>query len=124
MDSIEYLKIFADAEACSRFETLTIRLASNDYAPPAVPLNTSATAPARNLVFLELPADWFGDWHPTPVKQWLIFMTGQCEFETGDGERRRAQAGDAVLLEDTTGKGHRTRVIGNTPVRITAVHLA
>ena len=123
MNSIEYLRIFSDDGDCSRFETLKIELAANDYAPPAMPLNTSVVAPARNLVFLELPAGWFGDWHPTPVRQWLIFMAGQCEFETGDGQRRTRRAGDAVLLEDTTGKGHRTRVIGDEAVRITAVHL-
>jgi hypothetical protein len=50
-------------------------------------------------------------------------MTGRCEFEAGDGERRRAQAGDVVLLDDTTGRGHRTRVLGDTDVRIAAVHL-
>ncbi len=123
MDSIEYLRMFADDADCSRFETLNIELAANDYAPPAMPLNTSAAAPARNLVFLELPAGWFGDWHPTPVRQWLLFMAGQCEFETGDGQRRTRRAGDAVLLEDTTGKGHRTRVLGDEAVRIAAVHL-
>ena len=124
MDPIEYLRIFSDDGGCSRFETLKIELASNHYAPPAVPLNTSAAAPARNLVFLELPAGWFGDWHPTPLRQWLIFMAGQCVFETGDGQRRTCKAGDAVLLEDTTGRGHRTSVIGDAAVRIAAVHLA
>jgi hypothetical protein len=123
MRSIAYLRIFSDAEDCSRFETLNVPLASNDYAPPALPLNTATPAPARRMVFLELPAGWFGDWHPTPVRQWLIFMTGQCEFETGDGQRHLSQAGDAVLLDDTTGRGHRTRVIGDTAVRIAAVHL-
>ena len=67
--AIEYLRIFADAEDCSRFETLNIQMASNDYAPPAAPLNTSTPASARNIVFLELSAGWFGDWHPTPVRQ-------------------------------------------------------
>ena len=123
MDAIDYLRIYTDAEECSRFETSNIQMASNDYAPPAMPLMTSTPGSARKVVFLELPTDWFGDWHPTPVRQWLIFMTGACEFETGNGERRRARAGDAVLLEDTTGKGHRTRVIGDAPVRIAAVHL-
>ena len=123
MGSIEYLRIFSDAEDVSRFERLNLPLVSNDYAPPAVPLNTSAAERARKVLFLELPAGWFGDWHPTPVRQWLIFMTGQCEFEAGNGERRTSKAGDAVLLEDTTGKGHRTRVLGDEAVRIAAVHL-
>lgn len=123
MTIIEYLRIYSDPDDCSRFETLEIELASNDYAPPAIPLNTSAPASAQKFIFLDLPVGWFGDWHPTPVRQWLIFMTGQCQFEAEIGERHLVKAGDVVLLEDTTGKGHRTRVIGDAAVRIAAVHL-
>jgi hypothetical protein len=122
MRSIEYLKIFSDADGCSHFEQLSIGLEQNDYAPPATPLNTSALLDAKACVFLELPAGWFGDWHPTPVRQWLILMTGECEFEAGDGERCRRKAGDVVMLDDTTGKGHCTRVIGDVPMRIAAIH--
>jgi hypothetical protein len=119
---IEYLRIFSDSDGCSHFETLNIELKTNDYAPPATPLNTSAVESAKAMLFLELPVGWFGEWHPTPVKQWLMLLTGESEFETGDGERCRRKAGQAVMLDDTKGKGHRTRVIGDVPVRIAAVH--
>ena len=123
MAHVDYLRIFSDPEGCSHFETQTINLESKDYAPPASPLFTSALGPATNIVFLELPAGWYGDWHPTPVRQWLILMTGECEIEVGDGARCRRKAGEVVMLDDTTGKGHRTKVLGNIPVRIAAVHL-
>jgi len=123
MNFIEYLRILSDSEGCSHFETIKIILESNNYAPPAPPLNTSSPESVDKIVFLELPVGWHGDWHPTPVRQWLTLMTGECEFEAGDGERCRRKAGDLVMLDDTTGKGHRTRVVGSEPVRITAVHL-
>ena len=122
MGVIEYLRIYADSTGCSHFEILEISLESNDYAPPASPLYTSSPVPADKIVFLELPAGWYGDWHPTPVRQCLTLITGECEFEAGDGERCRRKAGDIVMLDDTIGKGHRTRVIGEVPLRITAVH--
>ena len=122
MTHIDYLRIFSDAEGCSHVETQTIDLASKNYAPPAPPLFTSALSPATKCVFLELPVDWYGDWHPTPVRQWLILMTGECEFEAGDGSRHRRKAGEVVMLDDTTGKGHRTKVLGDIPVRIAAIH--
>ena len=90
---------------------------------PAPPLDTSSPESATKIVFLELPAGWYGDWHPTPVRQWLMLMSGTCEFEAGDGERRRQQAGDMVMLDDTTGQGHRTRVLGEEGMRIAAVHI-
>jgi hypothetical protein len=124
MTQIDYLRIYADADGCSHFETKSLEMASTNYAPPAAPLFTSALAPANNSVFLELPVGWYGDWHPTPVSQWLILMTGECEFEVGDGSRCRKKAGEVVRLDDTTGRGHCTTVTSDVPVRIAAIHLA
>ena len=124
MSRIEYVRIFADESGCSHFEIQTIDLEKKDYAPPAPALNTSAVAPADNSVFLELPIGWYGVWHPTPVRQWLILMTGMCEFETGDGEKLIRKAGDVVMLDDLTGKGHQTKVIGDEPVRMAAIHFS
>jgi quercetin dioxygenase-like cupin family protein len=122
MSSIEYLRIFSDSDGRSHVDTSNIDLKMNDYAPPATPLNTSPLESATAMVFLELSVGWFGDWHPSPVKQWLFLLKGECEFETGDGERCRRKAGEAVLLDDTMGKGHRARVVGDIPVLIAAVH--
>jgi hypothetical protein len=122
MRQIEYVRIYADSNGCSHFEVKNINLESKDYAPPAPPLNTSVAESANQSVFLELPVGWYGDWHPTPVRQWLILMSGECEFEAGDGDRLIRKAGDVVLLDDTSGKGHQTQVLGNVAVRIAAIH--
>lgn len=122
MSSIEYLCIYADENGCSHFKVGKTDLISSSYAPPAPNLNTSAIEIANKYVFLELPVGWYGDWHPTPVRQWLALMSGECEFEAGDGEKIKRKAGDFVLLDDTTGKGHQTRVMGTVAVRILAVH--
>ncbi len=122
MSSIEYLRIFADEEGCSHFEMKSITLQTKDYAPPAPALNISTLEAADNSVFLELPVGWYGDWHPTPVRQWLILITGMCEFEAGDGERTTCKAGDVILLDDLTGKGHQTKVLEDESVRIAAIH--
>ena len=124
MSRIEYLRIFADQQGCSHFETRQVDLQAKDYAPPAPSLNTSVPQAADNSVFLELPVGWYGNWHPTPVRQWLILMTGKCEFEAGDGERAIRKAGDVVMLDDLTGKGHQTKVLGDEPVRIAAIHFS
>ena len=124
MNRIEYLRIYSDETGCSHFETKQIDLRSSDYAPPAPNLNTSTIEEADKYVFLELPVGWYGDWHPTPVRQWIALMSGACEFEAGDGEKKVRRAGDMVLLEDTSGRGHQTKVLGNVAVRILAVHFS
>ncbi|MEJ2474591.1 MAG: hypothetical protein P8Y74_11975 [Desulfobacterales bacterium] len=95
MSSINYLRIFSDSDGCSHFDSSDIELKMSDYAPPAIPLNTSPAESAKAMVFLELPIGWFGDWHPTPVRQWLFLLTGECEFEAGVSKKggRRAHAG-------------------------------
>jgi len=124
MHEIEYLRIYADADGCSRFEVRSVALQKSDFAPPAPPLFNSAPGKAERSLFLELPTGWYGEWHPTPVRQWLILMSGACEFEAGDGERMHRKAGDVVMLDDRTGPGHQTRVIGDMPVRITAIQFS
>ncbi len=124
MRHIEYLRINSESDGCSHFEEKAMGLESKDYAPPAPPLLTSVVKTADNIVFLELPVGWYGDWHPTPVSQWLILMTGAIEFEAGDGEKTIRKAGDIVLLDDTMGKGHQTKVLGDVAVKIAAVHVS
>ena len=124
MSYIDYLRIYSDSDGCSHFEEKRIVFESKDYAPPAPHLYTSFTKSADNFIFLELPVDWYGDWHPTPVRQWLILMTGACEFEAGDGEKNIRKAGEVVLLDDTIGKGHQTRVLGDVAVQIAAIHVS
>jgi hypothetical protein len=124
MSTIEYLRIYSDSDGISHFKIENIDLETKDYAPPAPPLKTSNLKSANNIVFLELPVGWYGIWHPTPVRQWLMLMSGECEFEAGDGERTIRKAGDIVLLDDTSGKGHQTKVLGNVTVRIAAIHFS
>ena len=120
---MKYLRIYTDESGESHLEDVEVEMNSIDFAPPAPPLDLSAPIDASRLIMMHAPAGWFGDWHPTPVRQWLILMSGECEFETGDGERCRRKAGDVVMLDDTEGKGHCTRVIGDVPMRIAATHL-
>jgi quercetin dioxygenase-like cupin family protein len=75
-------------------------------------------------LYFYAPTGWFGDWHPAPRRQLFVALAGELEVTVSDGEARRIRAGDVVLTEDTTGKGHTTRVIGDTPVRSVIVQLA
>lgn len=47
-----------------------------------------------------------------PKRQYGITLSGHVEIETGDGTIRRFGPGDVMLAEDTTGRGHLTRVVG------------
>jgi hypothetical protein len=44
------------------------------------------------------------DWHNPPQRLLVLWLTGEIEFETSDGDVRRLAAGSVVLAEDTTGR--------------------
>jgi len=72
----------------------------------------------------EFPAKQFIDWHPAPRRQWVIILSGELEIGLTDGTLRRFGPGDARLVEDTTGRGHTTRTLGDQACIAMAVHLA
>jgi hypothetical protein len=53
------------------------------------------------------------DWHTAPRRQLIATLTGEAEIECGDGQVLRCRPGVIHLVEDTTGQGHITRVVGS-----------
>lgn len=53
------------------------------------------------------------DWHVGPRRQYVITLTGHGELEVADGKKIPVGPGHIELIEDTTGKGHITRVTGS-----------
>lgn len=58
------------------------------------------------------------DWHPGPRRQYVITLSGRGEIEVAGGKKIALEPGHIELIEDTTGKGHITRVLG-TEDRVT-----
>lgn len=56
-------------------------------------------------------------WHHAPERQYVITLSGTLEFETRLGERFTIAPGDVLLAEDTTGGGHRWRLVDDQPWR-------
>lgn len=63
------------------------------------------------IVFRENPSDYDYDWHNAPQRQYVVMLDGNIEIEVSDGEVRRFTGGDILLVEDTTGRGHKTRTV-------------
>jgi hypothetical protein len=60
------------------------------------------------------PGD-FQDCHTAPRRQYLITLQGGVEIGIGDGTVKTFGAGDVMLADDLTGRGHTTRVVGISP---------
>ncbi|MFW9310935.1 hypothetical protein ACN9OS_11495, partial [Glaesserella parasuis] len=71
--------------------------------------------PAKSIIFREVEPSYDYNFHNAPQKQYIILLDGEIEIETSVGEKRRFKGGEILLVEDTTGKGHKTKNI--TPAK-------
>jgi quercetin dioxygenase-like cupin family protein len=63
--------------------------------------------------FVRAAPGFFEDWHHPERRQYLITLSGHGEIEVAGGQKVQLLPGRILLVEDTTGKGHRTRTIGS-----------
>jgi hypothetical protein len=109
-ERVTYLRIYADAAGETHMEDIDIALTPKEFFKGLPPLRLSHTIAATGCNFCRVPADTHVvDWHNPRVRELVIWLTGEVEFETSDGDIRRLSAGSVVLAEDTTGKGHISR---------------
>jgi hypothetical protein len=117
MQTATYVRIFTDDQGDSRFEDCSMPMAPAHFAPPAAPLNVAAIAEARAVAFVGGEPAWQGDIpHPSPRRQLMCILSGGFETTASDGEKRTFLPGNLLLLEDTQGKGHTTRLLEPTIV--------
>lgn len=109
---MQYERIYADAKGESHFEQIALNLDEADYRPPAPMLFVSHARQAGTLQFIRLPSGWAGDNVCPPQHQFFICLQGELEVHASDGKKRTFGPGDAVLMEDTSGRGHSSRVRG------------
>jgi hypothetical protein len=106
---MKIVRLYTGTDNESHFEEIDIELNFNGH------LEASALQPTHGIMFRSAPPSHLSDYHPVPKRQYVITLAGQVEIETGDGTIRRFGPGDVMLAEDTTGRGHITRVVGNQP---------
>lgn len=97
-------RVFADEQGESHFEIVDVGLADSGEIG-----FLSQVFPSKGVIFRENDESYDYDWHNAPRRQYIILLDGAIEIEVSDGEIRQFGGGDVLLVEDTTGRGHRTR---------------
>jgi hypothetical protein len=97
-------RVYADEHGESHFADLDVPL--RDRGPIG---HLSEEIPAKAVIFRRNDPGYDYDWHVAPRRQFIVLLDGAIEIETSDGTRRTFRGGEVLLMEDTTGRGHRTR---------------
>jgi hypothetical protein len=116
---LQYVRLYSDSLGESHFDDLELAFNLFDFAPPALPISVSQIFASDKVFVISSPPGWHGDWHPAPQRQLYFALTGELEVTVSDGEVRRFGPNTLILVEDTFGKGHISRVRGD--IRVYAV---
>lgn len=120
---MKYLRLFADENGESHVEEMSIDFDMQAYAPPAPAFGVSAPTEAERFVTVHFPAFWSSEFHSTPRRQLLIMLSGHLEGHASDGTIIGLEAGDVLLMEDTTGMGHSAKAMDGKEVYAMMIHL-
>jgi quercetin dioxygenase-like cupin family protein len=94
-------RLYTGADGQSHFEDIEVEIGK--------------LVPGEGIVFRHAPPGNVQGWHPAPRRQYVITLSGEGEIETSDGTKRRFGPGAMMLADDTTGRGHITRVVSSVP---------
>jgi quercetin dioxygenase-like cupin family protein len=122
-EPLDCVRIFADSDGDSHFSDEILPFELVDFAPPAPPVSVSTVMEAESVFVASSPPGWYGDWHPAPRRQLMFVLDGELEVRVSDGEVRIFGPGVVLFVEDTSGQGHVTRVIGDRRAYLATVPL-
>ena len=107
---MNYLRIYTGPDGQTHFEDVEVPTVQREIFAGIHPFDVAQPIPVSSVIFLRYPEQATREpgWHNAPRRQFGV-ADKDLEFEVSDGQRRHVSAGTPVLVEDTTGKGHRTR---------------
>ncbi len=97
-------RIFSDINGDSHFKDIEIPLINQGEIG-----FLSDDISVKKLQFRKVSAEYNYDFHCAPQKQYIVLLDGGVEIETSLGEIRQFQTGEILLVEDISGKGHKTK---------------
>jgi hypothetical protein len=97
-------RIYSDAQGDSHFENVQVPLREAGMVG-----RLSEPIETKSMIFREVEPSYDWNFHTAPERQYIILLEGEIEIETSLHDKKTFRAGDILLVEDTTGKGHKTK---------------
>jgi hypothetical protein len=100
--------LYTDAQGESHFKDVEI-----EYVESTAAGRLSKRLPVTGLIFREVLPTYDLDWHNAPRRQYIINLDNGVQITASDGEARVIGAGEVILVEDITGKGHLSKAVND-----------
>ena len=117
-------RLYAAEDGESHFADVELEFSPTKHVEAAPALGLSTALSATELRFMNAPAGWASDWHPTSDRNFFVVLSGEWEVTASDGQTRQFSAGSLLLVEDTSGKGHTSRVVSEAESIVVMVQLS
>ena len=111
---MDFIRVYTGEDGASHFEPVTGELAEA----------WAKGFPSAHCAVRALAVGTLMDWHPAPQRQLVVHLSGQVEITLRDGASHVFGPGSARLMDDVTGSGHLTRVLGSEPSMQAVIRLA
>jgi quercetin dioxygenase-like cupin family protein len=99
-------RLYTDAKGESHWQDVEV-----EFTQTTPGGRTTAKQPATGIIFRQVPPTYDLDWHNAPRRQYIVNLDGGVQITASDGEARVIGAGEVILVEDTTGKGHLSKAV-------------
>ena len=99
---MKLIRVYHDDQGESHIDDVEIDLVRQDNG-----MGASEMWAVEGVIFREIPPGGSADWHPAPLRQLAINLSGEAVIEVSDGTKRKVGPGQLFLVEDTSGKGHK-----------------
>ena len=107
---MKVIRVYAGGDGESHFEEVDIEVQSQSGIG-----RLSKLIRGPGMMCREVDGDYDLDFHQAPRRQFIVNLRGAVDITVGSGETRRLAAGDILLAEDTTGRGHKSRAVDGRP---------
>ena len=101
-------RLYTDDNGESHFEDVEL-----EYVETTQSGRFTKRLPATGIIFREVQPTYELDWHNAPRRQYIINLDNGVQITASDGEARLIDAGEVILVEDTTGKGHLSKAVND-----------
>ena len=107
MSVFKYVRLYATPDGESHIEDVEVALFDSGRG-----IDFSDGAAVTSMNFANFRDAYDMDSHTAPRRRFVVLLSGSIELEASDGSTRVLAPGSVLLAEDTTGKGHKSRAVG------------